>query len=322
MGRGSRHSKNAGTMGSEAQTYRERSALGFGTVRERLGKDAVGNFYDCRLTLQAAVDPVCTPDGYLYSKEAIVENLAAQKKATKRKLAVYLQQQEEIQQKATERAAVAEQTQLLAFDRQNHMGASTASARNLSTAIQEEAEAMLTDKRVVSTDVAIQENKEKMKEMKAFWVPSKTPEARALVEQPDAQTRCPASGRPLRFKDLIAVNFSKPPPDQNDSAWAVDPISKDGLTNAHKLVVLKPTGDVMQRDSYDSCVKPDGVYNGFKIRPKDVVELRRGGTGFALHDGQSTQASKFFALGPGSGRQDLRGQHQGARSAGGLVFNN
>lgn len=64
---------------------------------------------------------------------------------------------------AAERAAVAEQTQLLAFDRQNHMGASTASARNLSTAIQEEAEAMLTDKRVVSTDVAIQENKEKMK---------------------------------------------------------------------------------------------------------------------------------------------------------------
>lgn len=35
---GSRHSKNAGTMGSEAQTYHERKALGYGTVRERLGK--------------------------------------------------------------------------------------------------------------------------------------------------------------------------------------------------------------------------------------------------------------------------------------------
>lgn len=38
MGRGSRHSKNAGTMGSEAQTQGERSALGYGTVKERLGK--------------------------------------------------------------------------------------------------------------------------------------------------------------------------------------------------------------------------------------------------------------------------------------------
>lgn len=35
---GSRHSKNAGTMGSESQTYHERKALGYGTVRERLGK--------------------------------------------------------------------------------------------------------------------------------------------------------------------------------------------------------------------------------------------------------------------------------------------
>jgi nitric oxide synthase-interacting protein len=38
MGRGQRHSKNAGIMGSEALTYHERKALGFGTVKERIGK--------------------------------------------------------------------------------------------------------------------------------------------------------------------------------------------------------------------------------------------------------------------------------------------
>jgi nitric oxide synthase-interacting protein len=38
MGKGQRHSKNAGIMGSEALTYHERKALGFGTVKERLGK--------------------------------------------------------------------------------------------------------------------------------------------------------------------------------------------------------------------------------------------------------------------------------------------
>ena len=93
MGRGSRHSKNAGTMGSEAMTYREFKGLGHGTVRERLGKvrktcgragsvymspacfgrrrsilsdmcgwqDAIGNFYDCRLTLRPAVVRVSAP---------------------------------------------------------------------------------------------------------------------------------------------------------------------------------------------------------------------------------------------------------------------
>lgn len=38
MGKGQRHSKNAGVMGSEALTYAEKKALGFGTVKERLGK--------------------------------------------------------------------------------------------------------------------------------------------------------------------------------------------------------------------------------------------------------------------------------------------
>ncbi len=34
-------------------------------------------------------DPVITPHGYIFSREAIVENLLAQKKAIKRKLAVW-----------------------------------------------------------------------------------------------------------------------------------------------------------------------------------------------------------------------------------------
>jgi nitric oxide synthase-interacting protein len=40
-----------------------------------------------------------TPDGYIYSKEAILENLLQQKKAIKRKLAAYEAQQAEEQQK-------------------------------------------------------------------------------------------------------------------------------------------------------------------------------------------------------------------------------
>ena len=63
----------------------------------------------------------------------------------------------------TEREAVELQTQLLAFDRQNHMGASDSLAKSLKKAIKEEAEAMLNEKKVVSSAVNIQENAEKMK---------------------------------------------------------------------------------------------------------------------------------------------------------------
>ena len=63
----------------------------------------------------------------------------------------------------TEREAVEVQTQLLAFDRQNHMGASDSLAKSLKKAIKEEAEAMLSEKKVVSGAVNIQENANKMK---------------------------------------------------------------------------------------------------------------------------------------------------------------
>ena len=77
--------------------------------------------------------------------------------------------------------------------------------------------------------------------MKAFWVPSKTPEAKVLVEQPDMQTRCPASGNPLRYKDLSTVQFTRPL-NNSDAAHAIDPITSDTLTNSQRLVLLKPTG--------------------------------------------------------------------------------
>lgn len=62
-----------------------------------------------------------------------------------------------------ERNAVDQQAQLLAFDRQNHMGASDRLASNLQLAIAEEADAQMQDKRVVNSAVNIAENKHKMK---------------------------------------------------------------------------------------------------------------------------------------------------------------
>lgn len=50
-------------------------------------------------------DPVCTPDGFLFSKEAIIENLVQQKKAIKRKLAAWEAQQSDDQLKVSASAA-------------------------------------------------------------------------------------------------------------------------------------------------------------------------------------------------------------------------
>lgn len=67
-----------------------------------------------------------------------------------------------------ERQAVDHQAELLAFDRQNHMGASHRLASNLQAAIAEEADALMHDKHVVNSAVNIAENKSKIKVSKAF----------------------------------------------------------------------------------------------------------------------------------------------------------
>ena len=64
---------------------------------------------------------------------------------------------------ADERDQIEAQAQLLAFDRRNHAGASDALASNLQLAIREEAEELLSEKRVISGAINIRTNKEKMK---------------------------------------------------------------------------------------------------------------------------------------------------------------
>ena len=41
-----------------------------------------------------------------------------------------------------------------------------------------------------------------------------------------------------------------------------------------------------------------------------LLPLIAGGTGFAAHDKEKAEAERFWALGPGSGKQELRGQHR------------
>jgi nitric oxide synthase-interacting protein len=78
---------------------------------------------------------------------------------------------------------------------------------------------------------------------------------------------------------------------------------------------------VVLKETWERCIKPDGHYDGKQVGEEDVLELQRGGTGFAAHD-KELQAKKRFLLGPGSGMADLRGQHASAASKFGLRFSN
>jgi nitric oxide synthase-interacting protein len=98
--------------------------------------------------------------------------------------------------------------------------------------------------------------------------------------------------------------------------------SAGGMRVLHLVFWLCPAGDVVMEETYKACIKPEGEFKGKKVTEKDIIRLQTGGTGFAARDGDKVQVKKHFHLGPGSGRADLRGQHQGPRSHFGLQFYN
>ena len=316
MGTGSRHSKNAGTMGSENLTYHEKKALGFGTVKERLGKETVKDFDACSLGLQHALDPVVTPEGVLYDREHILQCLLHQKKDIARKMKTWEGEQARDAEKASAEEEAKRLAELEKFELENkggfvNYGASAGTSTATGTS----------DARIASSaDVAAtQDDKERMKTMKAFWLPSKTPTAERKAEKPDTDTKCPTTLKKLRLKDLLAVKWTKVRKGEEiGGARYMCPVTFKTFTNATKIVVLKPSGHAVSEEAWTKVVKDEGTYDGHRV--KGVIRLQRGGSGFA-GSGTQVESKTEFMLGAGSGLADGRGQNRGATSKFGLRFN-
>ncbi|KAG1347244.1 E3 ubiquitin-protein ligase CSU1 [Cocos nucifera] len=68
-----RHSKNNSDLAFF--TYDEKWKLGYGTQRERLGKDSIKSFDARCLCLKPFIDSLCSQKGHVFCKERILEHL-------------------------------------------------------------------------------------------------------------------------------------------------------------------------------------------------------------------------------------------------------
>merc|ERR1711879_901032 len=77
-----RHGNNctAGAVYTYHEKKKDTEASGYGTKKTRLGRDSIKDFDCCNLTLQPCKDPVVTPEGFLYEREAVVEYMVKQKR--------------------------------------------------------------------------------------------------------------------------------------------------------------------------------------------------------------------------------------------------
>ena len=108
-----RHSKN--NTAKSFFTYAEKQQMKMGTIKQRLGTDSHVQFAHCCLTLSPVVDPVATPSGHMYSREAIYEYLLAQKLKLKEQKQRYKAHTRELKRKRDASTAAAEAEKIEKF---------------------------------------------------------------------------------------------------------------------------------------------------------------------------------------------------------------
>ena len=256
-----RHGKNA--TASAVYTYHERMKDtkdgNYGTQKTVITRDSARNFDCCCLTLQPCIDPVVTPDGYLFEREAILQNLLKQKKKIAKLEKAYNKQ---LTEEAPSSGASDSRTE------------SFLKEQLASSAIKHETK----NKSVESSQ-----------KLNNFWVPSLQGHAtKQKLQKPKAKTVCPISGKNLKLKDLTNVKFTPMPQGDSKSLICQDnrfmcAVTSDVLTNFTACVVLKTSGSVVTLDCYDNLIKKDMLdpISNTKLSEKDVIFLKRGATGYA-----------------------------------------
>lgn len=292
-----RHGKNctAGAVYTYHEKKKDTAASGYGTQNIRLSRDAVKDFDCCCLSLQPCHDPVVTPDGYLYEREAILEYILHQKKEIARQMKAYEKQRgaRREEQKELQRAAMKDQVRGFL----EKEAAIVSRPLNPFTPKTTSGNGPDDTQPGPSTGAT---GKDKDKALPSFWIPSLTPEAKATkLEKPSRTVTCPMSGKPLRMSDLTPVRFTL----LDDSVDRVGlitrseryvcAVTRDSLSNATPCAVLRPSGSVVTLECVEKLIRKDMVdpVNGEKLTDRDIIVLQRGGTGFA-GSGVKLQAEK------------------------------
>jgi len=268
-----RHARNvtAGNVYTNHERKKDAKESGYGSLALRLSKDSIQEFDCCCLTLQPCQTPVITPDGYLYDKEAILENMLHQKRDVAKKLKEFTKQKAKQQKESTELCEAEKSSVLKTFiEKQaaHQTGQSAASTSSQSNPAS------------VSSDD---------KQLPSFWIPSLTPQAKpTLLKKPDETVRCPMSGKSLKMTDLIPITFTLANDGDKRSLITKDvryicAVSHDVLNNSVPCAVLKTSGSVVTMECVEKIIKKDMIdpTNGKKIREKDIIVLQRGASGFS-----------------------------------------
>jgi nitric oxide synthase-interacting protein len=248
----------------------------YGTQTARLTSDSQLRFGDCCLSLNAAVDPVVTPSGHIYSREAIVAYLLEKKKEIKEETAAY-----------EAKIAVQEQSrrQDLASKEDQHKKAFLLKDQGSTHLTVNKHENSLIESSKRKIDMESTDKGQKRLKHVSYWLAEAQPQAEQeeIKSPPNQRPPSPMTGNYLRLKDLTPITLQRE--DGTSQAKCICAVSHKAITT-QPIVLIKKTGVVMLKDVYETVVKTktgDMVcpISGRKIKEKDVMELKKASSGFS-----------------------------------------
>lgn len=299
MSRHSRHSNDRSFF-----TAKERADAGYSvTKKEVLGSDCFLPFGHCCISLKAPKTPVVTPEGYIYDREFILEYLLTQKLELQAKRKSFEEQEARKARKEAQTKVELELKVLEDFQKVD---------QGLLSEDHRHKRAMEKDKPVPGApddDAAKRRKKNELlvidksvQREKCFWVKETTQTAAPaeVKDVEDVTPKCPMSGKKLRVKDLLPVNFEVADEQMLKEGGGKGvfccAVSKHPITH-QQAYLIKPSGQVVMESVLKDMVFKDMVcpITGKKLKGKqDVLKLQQGGTGFSAHN--DVQAKAYSAI--------------------------
>lgn len=146
---------------------------GYGTVKQRLGEDSQLPFGYCALTLKPAVQPLASPSGHIYSKEAIYDYLLKSKVRLAKEKRLFDEQQQQLEAKKAAAEKEEQVKEIEAFVKKQD-------AISVSKKRKAEEGNQVLERLAKKIDVKSKEEKEKDLQFSSYWM--YTPEAEGKLK--------------------------------------------------------------------------------------------------------------------------------------------
>mmetsp|Transcript_19920 Transcript_19920/g.29800 ORF Transcript_19920/g.29800 Transcript_19920/m.29800 type:complete len:295 (+) Transcript_19920:105-989(+) len=260
----------------------EKKEAGYGTKTARVGSDYKLPFGHCRLGLQMAVDPVVSPSGHIYSREAILEYLLTQKEQLSKARKAWEKEQEVLEKQKGKEEVVSEQKEIENFIKTEERVVSR--KRKAENPEEKMKEFLYQPHKVGEIIMNPLSKKEKQKQLQrtSFWLPQFTPSSKKQkLDKPRKRPPSPFSRRPLRLKDLTPIKLKVLDPDAKEKKFCCMVSGKE--ITYQDVIFIKKTGTVILKKLYDDLVKEKMrcPITSKSFKKKDVILIKNEGSGFA-----------------------------------------